>query len=112
MGGLIFTALLLSSIAVRAEKETKNQLDDMTLLEFIRYVSKRLDNTVIISPRVRNSRKETMIYTPHNLSDKELRDTFLAVLKVYGYGVVEVDGVLKIVALRSIRSMPLPVLNE
>ncbi|MGH1471621.1 MAG: hypothetical protein ACRBCS_10535 [Cellvibrionaceae bacterium] len=98
---------LMSSYSLASEGD-KNHLDGMTLLTFIHYVAKRLDQTVIISPRVRTN-KHVTIFTPASISDNKLQEVFLSVLKMHGYGAVEVNGIVRIVRSRKMRSMPVPV---
>tara|TARA_A100001037_G_C15076543_1_gene602024 strand:+ start:430 stop:771 length:342 start_codon:yes stop_codon:yes gene_type:complete len=54
---------LMSSYSLASEGD-KNHLDGMTLLAFIHYVAKRLDQTVIISPRVRTNKKLPFLLLP------------------------------------------------
>lgn len=103
----LFLVFLMSSYSFSSEGD-KNHLDGMTLLAFIHYVAKRLDQTVIISPRVRTNKKVT-IFTPASISDNKLQEVFLSVLKMHGYGAVGVNGIVRIVRSRRMRSMPVPV---
>lgn len=102
-----FLVLLMSSYSFASEGN-KNHLDGMTLLSFIHYIAKRLDQTVIISPRVLTNKKVT-IFTPASGSDNKLQEVFLNVLKMHGYGAVAVNGIVGIVRSRRMRSMPVPV---
>lgn len=105
----ILLSFLFASFS-SAESNKLKSLDGMTLMEFINYTSERLDETMVISPRVRTNRKVT-IYSPEKVNDQMLREIFNTVLEMHGYGAVEVGGVTRIVRDRKMRSMPLPVIE-
>ncbi len=112
--GKAMLALFISFFFASASFGDTNKLkslDGMTLMEFINYTSERLDETMVISPRVRTNRKVT-IYSPDKVSDDKLREIFNTVLEMHGYGAVEVGGITRIVRDRKMRSMPLPVVGS
>src|SRR5437016_14573308 len=95
---LLFPALfLIFSISIHAEERVWN-LKDVDIHTLISEVSKATGKNFIIGPNV--NAKVTLI-SNHALSTDELYQTFLALLRTYGYAAIPDGDVTNIVPLIS-----------
>lgn len=108
------TVLLASSFSCLSETRPQtgfiegSRLENISILEFSNLVSNITKLTVIFSRRVRSSQR-VKIYAPQKIEEKDVYEVFINALALHGYGAVKNGNILKIVTLRRVRSMPLPV---
>ena len=98
--------LLFLSMAIHAEERMWN-LKDVDLRTLISEVSKVTGKNFIIGPNV--NAKVTFI-SNHSLSEDELYQAFLALLRAYGYAAIPDGQVINIVPLSSSASVSRPSL--
>ena len=80
---------------------------NMPLIEFIDQVADITGKTVVMDPRVKNM--EITVLSDVNLDADGVYALFLTVLKVNGLGAVEVDGVVSVVQLATVKQSGGPV---
>lgn len=110
---LIASALLVSSVtsalfapALSAGQAILN-LKDADIRVVIEQVSKLTGKTFVLDPRVQG--QKITILSQHMMDEREIYDTFLTILKVYGFAAVETNGVIKIVQEQTARQDSVPV---
>lgn len=89
-----FALLISSSQLAMAEGSLKQNFKQADIKTVIEAVAKITGKNFIIDPRVKG--KVTFI-APEGMQPKELYDSLLAVLNVYGYVAIPGDGVIKVV---------------
>ncbi|QGX39571.1 type II secretion system secretin GspD [Permianibacter aggregans] len=85
-------------------------LKDADIRVVIEQVSKLTGKTFVLDPRVQGQR--ITILSQHMMDEKEIYDTFLTILKVYGFAAVETNGVVKIMQEQGARQENVPVYAE
>ena len=110
---LIASALFASTLAgsVFAPSAEAGQailnLKDADIRVVIEQVSKLTGKTFVLDPRVQG--QKITILSQHMMDEKEIYDTFLTILKVYGFAAVETNGIIKIVQEQTARQDSVPV---
>jgi len=94
---LSILALMLMSIATPVQALVLN-LENESIRMLIDVVSKATGKNFVIDPRVANTSNVTVV-SNRELNDDELYETFLSILQVHGYAVVETGLISKIVPL-------------
>lgn len=113
---LLASALLvgLSGSALFAPSADAGQailnLKDADIRVVIEQVSKLTGKTFVLDPRVQG--QKITILSQHMMDEREIYDTFLTILKVYGFAAVETNGVTKIVQEQTARQDSVPVATE
>ncbi|NQD35661.1 type II secretion system secretin GspD [Permianibacter sp. IMCC34836] len=85
-------------------------LKDADIRVVIEQVSKLTGKTFVLDPRVQG--QKITILSQHMMDEREIYDTFLTILKVYGFAAVETNGVTKIVQEQTARQDSVPVASE
>lgn len=85
-------------------------LKDADIRVVIEQVSKLTGKTFVLDPRVQGQR--ITILSQHMMDEREIYDTFLTILKVYGYAAVETNGVVKIMQEQGARQESVPVYHQ
>ena len=108
---MIFSPVLLSKTRSSDIPEKYSLPDKMSLLGFCRYVSQRLDLTIVFSNRIRMNR-DVQVIVNDDLSDVKLYNVFFSVLLLHSYAVIRKEDVVRIVRSRRARTMPLRVIDD
>lgn len=82
-------------------------LKDADIRVVIEQVSKLTGKTFVLDPRVQG--QKITILSQHMMDEREIYDTFLTILKVYGFAAVETNGIIKIVQEQTARQDSVPV---
>ncbi len=110
---LIASALLASSASAllfpgsASAGQAILNLKDADIRVVIEQVSKLTGKTFVLDPRVQG--QKITILSQHMMDEREIYDTFLTILKVYGFAAVETNGVVKIVQEQTARQDSVPV---
>ncbi|MFN4290090.1 MAG: type II secretion system secretin GspD [Permianibacter sp.] len=110
---VIASALLVGSLGVASFAPTVDagqailNLKDADIRVVIEQVSKLTGKTFVLDPRVQG--QKITILSQHMMDEKEIYDTFLTILKVYGFAAVETNGIVKIVQEQTARQDSVPV---
>lgn len=118
--GLLLVALLGASIpgmaqdpsaqpAPSGEQTWTVNFNDSDIQEVIKFIGGATGKTIIIDPKVRGPIK---VINSKPLNAKELYALFLASLDVYGFTAVESGDIVRIVANRDARNLPIPTENN
>ncbi|MEM9101228.1 MAG: type II secretion system secretin GspD [Pseudomonadota bacterium] len=102
-------SLFCFTISAHAAKQTFNA-KDMDIRALIETVSRITGKTIIIDPRVKNQKVTILSQEP--LSEDEIYDTFLSVLRVHGFSAVQTGKVTKIVQDQTAKSDYSPVVTD
>ncbi len=78
---------------------------DTDIVDVVKFIGEVTGKTIIVDPKVRGPIK---VISNKQLNKKELYELFLAVLDVHGFTAVESDGVVRVIANRDARNMPIP----
>jgi len=78
---------------------------DVDITEVVKFVQEVTGKPIIVDPKVRGPIR---VISNKGLNKKELYDLFLAVLDVHGFTAFESDGVVRVVANRDARNLPIP----
>lgn len=108
----LFTAMLTvgslvsaqQSAAVPEQTWTVN-FKDTDIVEVVKFVQEVTGKPIIVDPKVRGPIK---VIANKPLNKKELYDLFLAVLDVNGFTAFESNGLVRVVANRDVRNLPIP----
>lgn len=101
--GLVLGVCL--SVSVMAQQTWTPNFKDSDIQELIKFMAEATGKTIIIDPKVRGPIK---LINTRALDAKELYTLFLSVLDVHGFTAIESGNVVRIVASRDARSMPVP----
>ena len=110
---IIASALLVGSLGIGSYAPTADagqailNLKDADIRVVIEQVSKLTGKTFVLDPRVQG--QKITILSQHMMDEKEIYDTFLTILKVYGFAAVETNGIVKIVQEQTARQDSVPV---
>ncbi|MFZ5844042.1 MAG: type II secretion system secretin GspD [Pseudomonadota bacterium] len=110
---VIASALLVGSLGGASFAPTVDagqailNLKDADIRVVIEQVSKLTGKTFVLDPRVQG--QKITILSQHMMDEKEIYDTFLTILKVYGFAAVETNGIVKIVQEQTARQDSVPV---
>lgn len=78
---------------------------DTDIVEVVKFIGEVTGKTIIVDPKVRGPIK---VISNRQLNKKELYELFLAVLDVHGFTAIDSDGVVRVVANRDARNLPIP----
>lgn len=92
-----------------AEQTWTVNFNDSDIQEVIKFIGGATGKTIIIDPKVRGPIK---VINSKPLNAKELYALFLASLDVYGFTAVESGDIVRIVANRDARNLPIPTENN
>ncbi|MEE9304084.1 MAG: type II secretion system secretin GspD [Thiotrichaceae bacterium] len=95
---------------VFAEGAAQLNLADTDIRTLIGVVSKLTGKNFIIDPRVKGG--NVSVITNRELSDEELYDTFLSVLQVHGYAVIETGNITKVVPANIAKQETHPIIEN
>ena len=110
---VIASALLVGSLGISSYAPSADagqailNLKDADIRVVIEQVSKLTGKTFVLDPRVQG--QKITILSQHMMDEKEIYDTFLTILKVYGFAAVETNGIIKIVQEQTARQDSVPV---
>ena len=115
--GVAKTAVLLSgmlwmlsgSTAVMAENSAQLNLKGVDMQTLIETVSRVTGKNFIVDPRVKGT---VTVVTGGEMSEDELYDTFLSVLQVHGFTVVEQGNINKILPTNLAQQTTHPIIDE
>ncbi len=107
---LAYTCLILiCSSAVSqtndAAKTWTPNFKDADILEVINFVQQATGQSMVIDPRVKGT---ITVMTAQPVNEEKLYDLFLASLSVHGFTAVEVNGIVRVLPDREVRSSALP----
>ena len=108
MRSVLFSMCMMLSVSVFSAEEQKYTLNmqDADIKEVIDLVAKVTGKTFIIDPRVRG---KVTVVSDREMTEKQIYETFLATLEVYGFSAVESDGITKIIGQSDIKSAGIEV---
>jgi len=111
---LMFVALSIGQTAVMnnavmAASATLN-MKDVDIRVFIETVQKLTGKPMILDSRVKGIK--ITVLSEHSMDEDEIYQTFLSVLAVHGFAVVETEGVLKVIQENKAKSDSTPVLVD
>jgi len=120
IGRLLLAALISMSGSVLAQVQAQTQttqgeqtwtvnFNDADVQEVIKFVAGATGKTIIIDPKVRGPIK---VMNSRSLNAKELYEVFLASLDIYGFTAIESGNIVRIIANRDARNMPIPTENN
>ena len=120
IGGLLLAALVGISAPLSAQVEAQSpnaqgeqtwtvNFNDSDVQEVIKFIAGATGKTIIIDPKVRGPIK---VINSRPLNAKELYELFLASLDVYGFTAVDSGNIVRIVANRDARNLPIPTENN
>jgi general secretion pathway protein D len=120
ISGLLLTALigLSGNLFAQVEAQSPNaqgeqtwtvNFNDSDVQEVIKFIAGATGKTIVIDPKVRGPIK---VINSRPLNAKELYALFLASLDVYGFTAVESGNIVRIVANRDARNLPIPTENN
>jgi len=107
--GMIPLLLVTSNVAM-AEGAAQLNLADTDIRTLIGVVSKLTGKNFIIDPRVKGG--NVSVITNRELTDEELYDTFLSVLQVHGYAVIETGNITKVVPANIAKQETHPIVDD
>lgn len=108
---IVGTLLLLSANrAVHAEGAAQLNLADTDIRTLIGVVSKLTGKNFVIDPRVKGG--NVSVITNREMTDQELYDTFLSVLQVHGYAVIETGNITKVVPANIAKQETHPIIDN
>lgn len=102
--------LLTVNGTVRAEGPAQLNLADTDIRTLIGVVSKLTGKNFVIDPRVKGG--GVSVITNRQLTDEELYDTFLSVLQVHGYAVIETGNITKVVPANIAKQETHPIIEN
>lgn len=108
IGALLF--VLAASKVVYAEGSAQLNLANTDIRTLIGVISKLTGKNFIIDPRVKGG--NVSVITNRELTDEELYDTFLSVLQVHGYAVIETGSVTKVVPQNIAKQETHPIIDD
>ncbi len=108
--GMILLLLVASNKAAVAEGATQLNLANTDIRTLIGVVSKLTGKNFIIDPRVKGG--NVSVITNRELSEDELYDTFLSVLQVHGYAVIETGNITKVVPANIAKQETHPIIDD
>ncbi len=120
MGSLLLAALISVSGSALAQVQAQTQttkgeqtwtvnFNDADVQEVIKFVAGATGKTIIIDPKVRGPIK---VMNSRSLNAQELYEVFLASLDIYGFTAIESGNIVRIIANRDARNMPIPTENN
>ncbi len=109
MGMILLLATTANKVAF-AEGAAQLNLADTDIRTLIGVVSKLTGKNFIIDPRVKGG--NVSVITNRELTDEELYDTFLSVLQVHGYAVIETGNITKIVPANIAKQETHPIIEN
>ena len=108
IGASIFVLFLQSTLVQAAEYSASFKNADLN--EFINFIGKNLNKTIILDPAVRG---KINVRSYDLLNEKQYYQFFLNVLEVYGFAVVEMDnGILKVIKAKDAKVAAIPVVDD
>lgn len=102
--GLCALSLLLSSIAVKAERLNVRDAD---IREVVETVARITGKTMIVDPRVKGLK--VTIISNNDFSKEEIYNIFVSTMQIHGFQAVENNGVIKIIQDQKARYEASPV---
>ena len=108
--GIILLLLVATNKAAFAEGAAQLNLADTDIRTLIGVVSKLTGKNFIIDPRVKGG--NVSVITNRELSEDELYDTFLSVLQVHGYAVIETGNITKVVPANIAKQETHPIIDD
>lgn len=78
---------------------------DADILEVINFIQKATGKTIVIDPRVKG---QITVMSSEPVDEEQLYALFLAVLDIHGFTANEVNGVVRIINNKEVRSAPVP----
>lgn len=87
------------------EKTWTPNFNDADILEVINFVQQATGQSMVIDPRVKGT---ITVMTAQPVNEAKLYDLFLASLSVHGFTAVEVNGIVRVLPNREVRSSALP----
>ncbi len=97
--------LLISSIAIAEEKSVILNFQNADLHTIIEVIAKETEKNFLIDPRVRKQ-KITLI-AESAVNPEDAYSMFLSILRIYGYGAIESDNLVKILPSNDIKQSEL-----
>jgi len=102
---LIFICNSAVSQTDGAEQTWTPNFNDADILEVINFVQQATGQSMVIDPRVKGT---ITVMTAKPVNEAKLYDLFLAALSVHGFTAVEINGIVRILPEREVRSSALP----
>jgi general secretion pathway protein D len=109
LSGTGFAQVEPQSPNAQGEQTWTVNFNDSDVQEVIKFIAGATGKTIIIDPKVRGPIK---VINSRPLNAKELYELFLASLDVYGFTAVESGNIVRIVANRDARNLPIPTENH
>ena len=106
----VMLLLLTANKAAFAEGAAQLNLADTDIRTLIGVVSKLTGKNFIIDPRVKGG--NVSVITNRKLTDEELYETFLSVLQVHGYAVIETGNITKVVPANIAKQETHPMIED
>ncbi len=110
MTGALPLALIINQVALAEEGINKVNLANTNIISLIGVISKITGKNFVIDPRVKAG--SVSVITNRELTDKELYDTFLSVLQVHGYAVIETGNITKVVPANIAKQETHPIIDN
>lgn len=108
---MMLSTILISKPLSHDSPEIYRLPEKMNFLVFCRYISQKLDLTILFSNRIRMDR-QVQIIVDDELSDVKLYNVFFTVLRLHSYTAIRRGEVVSIVRSRRARSMPIRVMGD
>ncbi|HHL18565.1 MAG TPA: type II secretion system protein GspD [Thiothrix sp.] len=100
--------LIIIGLATQAQGEQLN-LRGVDINVLIETVSRITGKNFVVDPRIKGT---ATVVTGRDMSDEELYDTFLSVLQVHGFAVVETGGITKIIPNNIAKQQTHPIIEN
>ncbi len=100
--------LIIIGLITQAQGEKLN-LKDVDIKVLIETVSRITGKNFVLDPRIKGT---ATVVTGRDMSDEELYDTFLSVLQVHGYSVIETGKITKIIPNNIAKQQTHPIIEN
>lgn len=94
-----------------AAEKKRYELNNKTLEELVRLVSRETGLTITYEAKVKLTQRFE-IYNLQPMDEQELYERFLSILQLYDYAAIKNGSLVKIVRARAARSQPNPVYSQ
>lgn len=109
LAGVLVSALF-GMTPSRAEGDIEVNLADTNIISLIGVISKITGKNFVIDPRIKDGK--VSVITNRKLTQEELYDTFLSVLQVHGYAVIETGNITKVVPANIAKQETHPIIDN
>ena len=114
---VLIAGLLCSSQQLFGQQESQTEpqkkdqtwtlnFNDTDIQEVIRFVSKTIDKTIIIDPKVKG---KVQVISSKPVNSQELYELFLSILEIQGFAAINSGDVIRIIPAKDARTAPVPV---